>query len=267
MAQLISWNVNGIRAAEKKGLFDYLQDHKPDILSLQETKANPDQLSDVFSEQPGYHAYFASAARKGYSGVAIYSRIKPLSVDVFGHERFDSEGRVLAAEYDDFVLINAYFPNSQAEGKRLDYKLDFCDTMLSYMNTIVDQGKHVIVCGDFNIAHKPIDLARPAQNEGNPGYLPEERAWFDTLVEAGYLDTFREFDSSAEQYSWWSYRMQARAKNIGWRLDYHVIDPGFRSSVSGAGIQQHILGSDHCPVTLELSDTSLDTDVRGEAGT
>ena len=253
MKTLISWNVNGIRAAAGKGLLEYMNRANPDILCLQETKAHPDQLSQDLTEVDGYHAYWASAAKRGYSGVAVYSKAKPLSVDIMQDERFDSEGRVLSVEYPEFILFNCYFPNSQAEGARLDYKIEFCQTLKKKTDEIVAKGGHVLICGDYNIAHKPIDLTHPKANEKNPGYLPEERAWMDEFIDGGYVDTFRMFNKEPDQYSWWSYRLKAREKNVGWRIDYHCVDEGFKDKVADAGIHQEVFGSDHCPVRVDLN--------------
>jgi len=252
MDQLISWNVNGIRAAEKKGLFTFLQETSPDILCLQETKAKPEQLTKTFLEQEDYSVYFASAEKPGYSGTAVYTKREPLSVSTLGIEEFDREGRALLLEYPEYVLINTYFPNSQPERKRIEYKLNFCDAVLNKCEELVQSGKQVILCGDYNIAHKPIDLARPKDNENNPGYLPEERAWMDTFTGAGYLDTFREFNQEPENYTWWTYRFKAREKNIGWRLDYFSINKAFREALTNAEILSDVYGSDHCPVNITL---------------
>lgn len=256
MKRMISWNVNGIRAAEGKGLFEWIQKESPDIIGLQETKAQPEQLKEHFHNQDGYKVWFASAERKGYSGVAVYAKEEPLSVSTLGIDQFDAEGRTLFLEYPDYTFINAYFPNSQEAGKRLDYKIDFCEAMLEKMNEIVDSGKNVILCGDYNVAHKPIDLANPKRNEQNPGYLPEERAWMDRFIEAGYIDTFREFNQEPEQYSWWSYRFKARERNVGWRIDYFAVNPALKERLEGAAILQDVLGSDHCPVELRLKGKS-----------
>ena len=253
MDQLISWNVNGIRAAEKKGLFTFLQETSPDILCLQETKAKPEQLTKTFLEQEDYSVYFASAEKPGYSGTAVYTKREPLSVSTLGIEEFDREGRALLLEYPEYVLINTYFPNSQPERKRIEYKLNFCDAVLNKCEELVQSGKQVILCGDYNIAHKPIDLARPKDNENNPGYLPEERAWMDTFTGAGYLDTFREFNQEPENYTWWTYRFKAREKNIGWRLDYFSINKAFREALTNAEILSDVYGSDHCPVNITLN--------------
>jgi exodeoxyribonuclease-3 len=252
MVRLASWNVNGIRAAEKKGFLDWLDQCDADIVCLQETKAHPDQLSEELKSPPGYAAHFASAEKKGYSGVALYTKLEPKSVAPLGVDRFDAEGRVLVAEYDAFTLITGYFPNSQDAGARLDYKLDYCGTMLQYCNDIVSSGRHVVLCGDFNIAHQPIDLANPKANENNAGYLPEERQWMDEFLGAGYVDTFRSFNTEGGNYTWWSYRFKSREKNIGWRLDYHCVNRGFADAVVESAIESETLGSDHCPVRLSL---------------
>ncbi|MBN2619317.1 MAG: exodeoxyribonuclease III, partial [Spirochaetales bacterium] len=210
MIKIITWNVNGIRAAESKGLYKWMKDENPDILCLQETKANPEVLTTKFIEQPGYYSYFASAEKKGYSGVVTYSKEKPSSINILGIDEFDSEGRYLELEFKDFIVINCYFPNSQAEGKRIDYKVRFCESVQSRMEILRDMGKKVILCGDYNVAHKEIDLANPKSNVGNPGFLPEERAWMDRFVAAGFIDVFRFFDQSPGQYTWWSYRFNAR---------------------------------------------------------
>jgi len=252
MARIYSWNVNGIRAAARKGFFDVLTNSNADIFCVQETKAQPDQLSEDFIAPDGYHSYWSSAERKGYSGVAVFSRTEPRSVSRMEIPRFDSEGRALVLEYPDFTLIGAYFPNSQEGGRRLDYKLDFCDSMREICDQLDTAGKHIVLCGDYNIAHKPIDLANPKQNEKNAGYLPEEREWMETFTGAGYLDTFRMFNSEPGHYSWWTSRANARARNIGWRIDYHCVNGAAASRVRSAGILPEIYGSDHCPVVLEL---------------
>lgn len=259
MTRLVSWNVNGIRAAARKGFFDWLAEASPDVLCLQETKASPDQLGPEFLEPADgkggtYGAYWAQAARKGYSGVAILTKHKPRKVELLGVEEFDAEGRVLVADFGDWSLISAYFPNSQDAGARLDYKLRFCDALLGRADKLRKRGRHVVVAGDYNIAHKPIDLANPEANEGNPGYLPEERAWMDKWVAEGYADSLRHFDPAPGRYTWWTYRVKgARERNIGWRLDYHCVDEAFLPSCKAAAIHPEVLGSDHCPVSLDLA--------------
>lgn len=256
--RIVSWNVNGIRAAEKKGVLDWLKTDSPDILCLQETKAHPAQLSPSLiqpldnSDRP-YFSYWASAKKAGYSGTAIYSKTEPDNIEFLGNDDFDNEGRILAAYFPEFVVISAYFPNSQEAGARLPYKLAFCGAVLAYCDNLVSKGRNIILSGDYNIAHTAIDLARPKENEGNAGYLPEERAWMDTFLAAGYTDTFRHFHPGEEKhYSWWSYRANARARNVGWRLDYHCVNQGFLSSIKQARIRPEVTGADHCPVEIEV---------------
>lgn len=249
---LASWNVNGIRAVEKKGFVDMVRELDVDVLALQETKAQPDQLSDNLKNIKGYHSFFHSAERKGYSGVAVYSRRKPLNVLYgLGNEEYDKEGRVLTLEFDDYFLINIYFPNSGEGLKRLDFKLGFNDELLRFADGLRNK-KSVILCGDFNVAHKPIDLKNPSKNTKNAGYTPEERQWMDGFLDAGYLDTFRMFNGDPEQYTWWSYRFNARARNIGWRIDYFCVDSASNDRVQDARILSDVIGSDHCPVLLEF---------------
>jgi exodeoxyribonuclease-3 len=260
MMRILSWNVNGIRAVEKRDFVPWLQAEAPDILCLQETKARPDQLSAGLREPQSktgeaYHAYWASAKKAGYSGVAIFSRVKPESVKPLGIGRFDDEGRVLVADFQGFTLICAYFPNSQDGGLRLPYKLDFCAAMMDLCGGLAAKKRHIVLCGDYNIAHTPIDLARPKENEGNAGYLPEERAWMDSFTAAGYVDSFRHFHpGETGHYSWWSYRAGARQRNVGWRIDYHCVDRAFLDRVKAARIRPDVEGSDHCPVEIELAD-------------
>ncbi len=251
--KLISWNVNGIRAADRKGLFKWFQKEKPDILCLQEIKAKPDQFPPHLKNTPGYNVYINSAERKGYSGVTTYSKIKPKKVKHgFGIEKFDSEGRTLITEFDDFVLFNIYYPNGKKNQERLDYKLDFYDTFLSYADNLKAEGKNIVVCGDFNTAHKEIDLARPKQNEKISGFLPIERAWIDTFLDHGYVDTFRNFNKSPNNYTWWSMRTAARKRNVGWRLDYFFVNTEFIKNVKNAFIMDEVMGSDHCPVGIKI---------------
>ncbi|MGP1595198.1 MAG: exodeoxyribonuclease III [Treponema sp.] len=256
MTSIISWNVNGIRAAEKKGFLEWLHSESPDILCLQETKARKEQLSAELTapaQRNGvYHTYWQSAKKAGYSGTALFCKQEPLQVRTLGLSDFDDEGRVLVADFDDFSVISAYFPNSQEAGARLSYKLAFCDAIFAFCNEFEKNGKNVILCGDYNIAHKPIDLANPKSNEKNPGYLPEERAWMDSFLDAGYVDTFRSFCPEPEHYTWWSYRFHAREKNIGWRIDYHCVNQQFKSRVIDAAILKEVYGSDHCPIRIHV---------------
>ncbi len=248
----ISWNVNGLRAALKKGFLDAFHELDADVFALQEIKALPDQLPDEVKHIPGYHAFWYPAQKKGYSGTAVLSRTEPINVIYgLGEDAFDAEGRVLTLEFDDFFLINCYFPNAQAKLKRLEYKQAFNAAVLAFMDRLGKE-KSVVLCGDLNVAHKEIDLANPKANVKNPGFSPQERAWIDEVVHAGYVDTFRLFNQDPEQYSWWSYRFNARAKNIGWRIDYFVVDPGSRDRILDAAIHDEVTGSDHCPVSLRF---------------
>lgn len=247
----ISWNVNGIRAIEKKGFVEIIRELAPNILAVQETKAQPDQLSAELKNIPGYHSYFHSAERKGYSGVAVYCKNEPLSVtEGIGVEKFDCEGRVLTLEYDSFFFINIYFPNSGAELKRLDFKLEFNTILHDFVQKLASQ-KAVVVCGDYNVAHKEIDIKNPKANVKNAGFTPEERAWMDQFINSGFIDTFRIFNQEGGNYTWWSYRFNARAKNIGWRIDYFCVDRKNKKRVISAEILTEIMGSDHCPIALD----------------
>jgi exodeoxyribonuclease-3 len=229
----------------------FLKDQNPHVFCIQETKAQIDQLSqDFFPED--YHAFFQSAERKGYSGTAVYCKEKPLEVEILGAADFDIEGRTQVLHFEDFSLMNNYFPNSQAEGKRINYKVEFCDALLERAEKLVQQGRNVIICGDYNIAHKPIDLANPKQNEKNPGYLPEERQWMEKFLSSGWVDTFRVRHPEPDQYTWWSYRMKARDRNVGWRIDYHCVNQAFDGQIKESVILPEVLGSDHCPVKISF---------------
>ena len=250
---LWSWNVNGLRAVMTKGFAEVLKTEAPDILCLQETKLQGDQIPKPLRAPEGYHVYWHHAERKGYSGVALFSKVEPREVTTsLGEERFDREGRVLRAVYHDFVLYGVYFPNGQRDDERLQYKLAFYDRMFEVMQQDVAAGHNVLVCGDVNTAHKPIDLAHPKQNEKTSGFLPIERAWLDKLMDNGWVDTFRHFDDRSDQYSWWSYITRARDRNVGWRIDYVLANQRFLPRVKRAFIRQDIMGSDHCPVGVEL---------------
>ncbi len=252
--RLYSWNVNGIRAAEKKGFVPWLLETGADVVCVQETKAQPGDLSEPLRSPDGYHSVWHSASRRGYSGVATYFRkgAEPVAVDSLGIRKFDDEGRVQVLDFGSFVLVNAYYPNSQPERARIKYKLDFCRAIVQLGRELREAGKPVIVCGDFNIAHREIDLARPKQNVENPGFYPEERRAMDRLLRAGYVDTFRHFAPESGHYTWWSYRTNARARNIGWRLDYHVMDEALLPRLQEAKIHASVMGSDHCPVSITI---------------
>jgi exodeoxyribonuclease III len=253
MRRILSWNVNGIRSIAKKGLLDWLHHESPDILCMQETKASPSQLSQDLLEPHGYQAYWSPAEKPGYSGVAVYTRERPLLVEPMGIPRFDAEGRFLLLEYADFTLITAYFPNSQDGGRRIDYKIDFCESMQALCDELDSAGRRFVLCGDYNIAHRPIDLARPRQNEQTAGYLPEERAWMDRFTAAGYVDTFRMYNSEGGHYTWWSYVTRGRERNVGWRIDYHCVNPAAAGLVAASGMLSHVMGSDHCPIEITLN--------------
>ena len=256
--RILSWNVNGIRAVEKRGFVSWMEKESADAVCIQETKARPEQLSANLREirdqkgQP-YFNYWASAKKPGYSGVAIYTKTEALDVKNLGLSEYDDEGRVLQLDFKDFTLISAYFPNSQDAGKRLNYKLGFCDAILKLCEKYRKQKRNFILSGDYNIAHTPIDLARPKENEGTAGYLPEERAWMDTFTAAGFVDVFRHFHPGEKgHYSWWSYRAGARERNVGWRIDYHCVNPEFVPSVKSSLIRPDVFGSDHCPVEINI---------------
>ena len=251
--RIICWNVNGIRAVDKKGFFEWFMLEKPDILCLQEIKALPEQFPPHLRNILQYHIYMSSADRKGYSGVATYTMHKPSLIETgFGIEKFDTEGRILITEFPQFILFNIYFPNGKKNQERLDFKLDFYDTFLAYADNLKAQGKNIVVCGDLNTAHKEIDLARPKENSKVSGFLPVERAWIDTFIDHGYVDTFRKFNQDIGQYSWWDFKTRARERNVGWRIDYFFVNAEFQSSVKNAFIMQDVQGSDHCPVGIEI---------------
>ncbi len=225
----------------------------PDILGIQEIKAMEDQLSPEILAPPGYNAFFNPAQRKGYSGTAIYTKLKPDSIATgFGVEKFDREGRVQAADFGDFVFLNIYFPNGKQNEERLKYKLDFYDEALNYFEQLVKEGKKLLITGDYNTAHKEIDLARPKENEEISGFLPIERLWLDKLVSHGYVDCFREFNDEPHNYTWWSMRSGARERNVGWRIDYFFCSKNAKSLLKNCYHLPKVIGSDHCPVVLEI---------------
>ena len=251
--KLISWNVNGIRAAQKKGLLEWLEKENPDILCVQETKAHIEQLTKDLVNPNGYKTYWSSGEKKGYSGVAIFTKTEPKKIGTgFGVKKFDSEGRILITDYTDFILFNIYFPNGQRDEERLNYKLGFYDEFLKYIDKLKEKGKKIIVCGDVNTAHKEIDLARPKENENTSGFLPVERKWMDKLVGHGYIDTFREFNKEGGHYTYWDQITRARERNVGWRIDYFFISPNLLKNLKKAFIMSEVMGSDHCPLGIEI---------------
>jgi exodeoxyribonuclease-3 len=252
--KLISFNVNGIRAIEKKGFFEWMHQESPDVLCIQETKAHPDQLEEKILKREGYYAYWSAAEKKGYSGVAIFSKTPPKSVvDGLGIKEFDCEGRTLIADYDDFVLYNVYFPNGGEGNKRVPFKMRFYDAFLEHTAQMRKAGRQVIVTGDVNTAHEEIDLARPKENVKNTGFLPEERAWVSKFLQSGFVDTFRHFTKEGSHYSYWDYKTGARARNVGWRIDYFFVSEQLLPRLKRAFILKDVLGSDHCPVGIEIN--------------
>jgi exodeoxyribonuclease-3 len=252
---LLSWNVNGARAAHRKGFLDWLIEAAPDILCLQETRAEERQLPAALAQPAGYHSFWnSSRGRKGYSGTALLTRPEPLAVHFgLGLKEFDQEGRTIIARYPTFTLINCYFPNGGRDHRRVPFKLAFYDAFLDKCERLRAQGHAVIFCGDVNTAHREIDLARPKANQNTTGFLPQERAWIDRVVETGYVDTFRHVHPDlAGQYTWWSVPNKARARNVGWRIDYFFVAAELLDRVSDASILPDVMGSDHCPVGLRL---------------
>lgn len=248
----MSWNVNGIRAAVKNGFTGFLKQYQPDVLGIQEIKMNDAAREKEEFDFSNYLEYWHPAEKPGYSGTAFLAKNKPLSVvNGMGVAEFDSEGRVQTLEFPDFYFVNAYFPNSNGELSRLPYRLKFNDAYLKYVKNL-EKKKPVVLTGDFNVAREEIDLARPKENVGNAGFTPEERAWADKLIASGFVDTFRLINGNKVQYSWWSYRAYARERNVGWRIDYFFVSEKLASRVKKAFILDEVVGSDHCPVGIEL---------------
>lgn len=248
--KFISWNVNGLRACMGKGFMDFFNEIDADIFCLQETKLSEGQIE---LDTPGYHQYWNYAEKKGYSGTAVFTKKEPISVTYgIGIEEHDHEGRVITAEYDDFYFVDVYVPNSQRELTRLDYRMVWEEAFLSYVKKL-DEKKPVIYCGDLNVAHKEIDLKNPKSNHMNAGFTDEERACFTKVTESGFIDSFRYFyPDEKDKYSWWSYMFKAREKNAGWRIDYFVVSEKIKDRMVDAKIHADILGSDHCPVELDI---------------
>ncbi len=251
---VISWNVNGLRSVARKGWINWLEAEQPDVLCMQEVRVTPDQLDDELIRPLGYKSFFASAEKKGYSGVSVYSKLEPEDVIVgLGDERFDNEGRTITIKYKDFTVVNAYFPNGQRDHGRVPYKLDYCDSFLEYCQRLRERGERLILCGDFNTAHRPIDLARPENNKNTTGFLSIERDWIDKLVVHGFIDVYRQINGDIEgRYTWWSNRKGVRERNVGWRIDYFFLSPDLISNVKSVEHLSEILGSDHCPIKIEL---------------
>lgn len=256
MLKIASWNVNGIRACAKSGFVNWFKKARPDILALQEVRASEDQIPEELHQVKGYSSeWFPAISKKGYSGVALLSR-KPFKKVLrgLGEEAFDNEGRVITGILDDLVVVSAYFPNSQDKGKRIDYKIAYCQAIHKFVDRLrIEEKKPVILTGDFNIAHQEVDLARPNDNHHSPGFLPREREWMDEFIASGWVDSFRKLHPKAtDRYSWWSARTRARDRNIGWRIDYHCLHSDVLKFLKSADIKDDVMGSDHCPVTLTL---------------
>lgn len=266
--KICSWNINGYRAitgqnpskrfdkiSKENKLFAYIETYKPEIICLQEIKAELNQISEDKKTPAGYISYYnTSKIKKGYSGVAVFTKIEPKSVKYgIGIEKFDNEGRILELDFEDFILMNVYFPNGTSGYDRVEFKLEFYDALFDYIEQFRKKGRKFIVSGDYNTAHKEIDLARPKENENNSGFLPEEREKIDKIVALGYVDTFRMFCSEGGHYTWWSQRGRARERNVGWRIDYHFVTTDLTKFVKNSIIQPHIEGSDHCPIILEIN--------------
>jgi exodeoxyribonuclease-3 len=254
--KLISWNVNGIRAILKKGFIEWLTTESPDILCLQETKADLNAVPAELKNIPGFFDFWSAGTRKGYSGTVVYTKVKPSSVS-YGFDtkkNFDFEGRIIICEFQDFELLNIYFPNGQKDDARLQYKLDFYDATLEFCENRKKSGKELVICGDYNTAHNEIDLARPKENQDVSGFLRIERDWMDKWESFGYKDSFRELHPrEAGAYTWWSLRTAARSRNIGWRLDYFYVTKNLMHNVKKSEIMANVTGSDHCPIILELT--------------
>ncbi|MFO7814353.1 MAG: exodeoxyribonuclease III [Halanaerobiales bacterium] len=250
---IFSWNVNGIRAVKRKGFLDWIKKDSPDILALQEIRIQRDQIDEALTDLDSYYSYFNYGDKKGYSGVALYSKIEPNKIETgLGIDRFDKEGRVITAYYDDFIYMGIYFPNGKRSRERLNFKLDFYDELLEYAQTLREEGHSLIISGDYNTAHKEIDLINPEQNKNVSGFLPIERKWIDKFIDSGFIDTFRYFHPDKEKYTWWSYRTRARERNAGWRIDYHFVSEDLIDIVKKAVIHDDVMGSDHCPISITL---------------
>ncbi|MDL5053131.1 exodeoxyribonuclease III [Oscillatoria laete-virens NRMC-F 0139] len=254
--KIVTWNVNGIRAAHGKGFLNWLDDSDADVVFLQETKIQENQLPEELVSPGDYQSAWFSAERKGYSSVAAYFREKPDRIEKgMGAPEYDCEGRSITVFFGKLALIGAYFPNSQDLGARLSYKIGFNDAILAYCDKLRGAGYEIVLTGDYNVAHRPIDLARPDENEKNAGYLPEERAWMTKFLSSGYVDSFRHLHGDIPaQYSWWTFRANARARNVGWRIDYTNVSAGLTARLKACDIHPDVMGSDHCPVSLALAD-------------
>lgn len=251
--KVISYNVNGIRAALNKGFAEWLKTENPDIVLIQETKAHKEQVETSLFDDLGYKHYWFSAVKKGYSSVAILSKLEPDFVQKgIGIEKYDVEGRTIRADFGDITIVNSYFPSGTTGTVRQDYKMEYLADFQKFIDDLKKKRPKIIACGDYNICHKPIDINHPERHKNTSGFLPEEREWVDKFIESGFIDSFREYNSNPEEYSWWSYRAGSRAKNLGWRIDYHMVSELLRPQLKNAAILQEVHHSDHCPVVVEV---------------
>lgn len=251
--KLISYNVNGIRSAITKGFVEWLKEENPDIIGLQEIKAQEKDIEASIFQDLGYNLYWYPAVKKGYSGVAIFSKIKPKSLKYgMGLNKYDDEGRMIQADFEGFSFISSYFPSGTTGDERQKFKYAFLEDVFDYVHDLKRDNSNFILSGDYNICHKPIDIHNPISNKNSSGFLPEERAWMDKFTESGFIDTFRHFNPDPHQYTWWSFRANSRAKNLGWRIDYHMATNEMRNKLKSAVILPNIKHSDHCPIVLEI---------------
>lgn len=253
--KILCWNVDGLRAILRKGFMGWFKSENADIVCIQETKASEDQVPPMVRHVPGYYSYFTSPLeKKGYSGVGLFSKEEPKSVTYgFGIEKFDDEGRIIIADYGEFVLMNIYFPNGKASKQRLDYKMGFYDVFLDHVDRLKKQGRKIVVCGDVNTAHAELDIARPKENSKKSGFLPMERAWMDKFESHGFIDTYRVFEKKGGHYTYWDMRTGARKRNVGWRIDYFYISDNLRKALRSAFIETDVMGSDHCPIGIDIT--------------
>jgi exodeoxyribonuclease-3 len=254
MKQIISYNVNGIRAAAKKQFFDWIQEENPDILCIQETKAQPEQLDNSFLKPDGYHTFWHSAEKKGYSGVAIFTKEEPKHVEYgSGMEKYDKEGRILRADYENFSIISVYIPSGSSGDHRQAIKEEFLEDFYVYIENLKKSFPNLIISGDYNICHRPIDIHNPVSNKKSSGFLPHEREWVSKFIDMGFVDSFRlHHPETPDRYSWWSYRANARANNKGWRIDYQMLTESLRDKCVGADILDQVKHSDHCPIKVSM---------------
>jgi len=252
--KIVTYNVNGIRAAMSKGLIDWISQVSPDVLCVQEIKANPDQVGVFEFEELGYHHYWYPAQKKGYSGVAIFTKQKPKHIEYgCGIKEYDDEGRILRIDFEEFSVMSVYHPSGSSGDLRQAFKMEWLEAFLNYINQLKATYPNLVICGDFNICHKAIDIHNPKSNANTSGFLPEEREWMEQFINSGFVDSFRYFNQEPHQYSWWSYRANAREKNLGWRIDYLMASKPMAQSIKNASILADIKHSDHCPILLEIN--------------